>query len=174
MTDVEHTPGKAWLPPKRAGQTLKFGVQNFEGYLVTGEFDTGLLGEIFIYTAKQGSTLSGWADAFAIAFSGALQWSTDPQATLDWLIDKLCGLKFDPHGVTGDPEHVEVRSVIEHAMLQLRAQYPPRQVNNRPRVGSTWVHKSCGNMVATPSGSLKRAYCRHCQLYASDIEEVTE
>lgn len=111
----------------RRGKTFKFDIGDspnvLEGYVVCGEFESGALGEIFIYVSKHGSTIGGWADAFAITFSGALQWSPEPRETLKWLIVKLVGLRFEPHGMTPDFELPIVTSAIDYIARRLGIEY---------------------------------------------------
>ena len=70
-----------------------------EGYITVGLFEDGKPGEIFLVMAKEGSTISGFADAFAQAISYALQYGVPLQA----LVDKFSHVRFEPSGMTREP-----------------------------------------------------------------------
>ena len=70
-----------------------------EGYITVGLFEDGQPGEIFLVMAKEGSTISGFADAFAQAISYALQYGVPLQA----LVDKFSHVRFEPSGMTQQP-----------------------------------------------------------------------
>ena len=73
--------------------------QGHEGYITVGLFEDGQPGEIFLVMAKEGSTISGFADAFAQAISYALQYGVPLQA----LVDKFSHVRFEPSGMTRNP-----------------------------------------------------------------------
>jgi len=98
------------LPAERNSITHKFSVGGHEGYLTVGKYDDGNPGEIFIKMAKEGSTLSGIMDAFALSVSIALQYGVPLRA----LVDKFCNSRFEPSGYTGNPEIRYARSVVDY------------------------------------------------------------
>src|SRR4029077_4608866 len=71
---VVETPKRKKLPDERSAITHKFDIAGHEGYITVGLFEDGTPGEIFLVMAKEGSTISGFADAFAQAISYALQY----------------------------------------------------------------------------------------------------
>src|SRR5437773_7567384 len=84
--DVEamaRTPVRRKLPDERQAITHKFDIAGHEGYITVGLFENGQPGEIFLVMAKEGSTISGFADAFAQAISYALQYGVPLQALVD-------------------------------------------------------------------------------------------
>ena len=81
-----------------------------EGYLTVGKYDDGNPGEIFIKMAKEGSTLSGIMDAFALSVSIALQYGVPLRA----LVDKFVNSRFEPSGYTGNPEVRYAKSIVDY------------------------------------------------------------
>jgi ribonucleoside-diphosphate reductase alpha chain len=98
------------LPNERTSITHKFSVGGHEGYLTVGKYEDGNPGEIFIKMAKEGSTLSGIMDAFALSVSIALQYGVPLRA----LVDKFCNSRFEPSGYTGNPEIRYAKSVVDY------------------------------------------------------------
>jgi ribonucleoside-diphosphate reductase alpha chain len=98
------------LPNERNSITHKFSVGGHEGYLTVGKYDDGNPGEIFIKMAKEGSTLSGIMDAFALSVSIALQYGVPLRA----LVDKFVNSRFEPSGYTGNPEVRYAKSIVDY------------------------------------------------------------
>ena len=98
------------LPNERKSITHKFAIGGHEGYLTVGMYDDGTPGEIFIKMAKEGSTLSGIMDAFALSVSIALQYGVPLRA----LIDKFVNSRFEPSGYTGNPEIRYAKSIVDY------------------------------------------------------------
>jgi ribonucleoside-diphosphate reductase alpha chain len=98
------------LPNERDSITHKFSVGGHEGYLTVGKYVDGTPGEIFIKMAKEGSTLSGIMDAFALSVSIALQYGVPLRA----LVDKFVNSRFEPSGYTGNPEIRYAKSVVDY------------------------------------------------------------
>jgi ribonucleoside-diphosphate reductase alpha chain len=98
------------LPAERQAIAHKFTVGNQEGYLHVGLFEDGAPGEIFITMAKQGSTLSGLMDAFALAVSVGLQYGVP----LKVLVSKYLNSRFDPMGWTDNPQIPVAKSIIDY------------------------------------------------------------
>ncbi|HKV47460.1 MAG TPA: vitamin B12-dependent ribonucleotide reductase [Candidatus Acidoferrales bacterium] len=98
------------LPAERNSITHKFSVGGHEGYLTVGKYEDGAPGEIFIKMAKEGSTLSGIMDAFALSVSIALQYGVPLRA----LVDKFCNSRFEPSGYTGNQEIRYAKSVVDY------------------------------------------------------------
>ncbi len=98
------------LPSERRSITHKFSVGGHEGYITVGMYDDGKPGEIFIKMAKEGSTLSGIMDAFALSVSISLQYGVPLRA----LVDKFCNSRFEPSGYTGNPKIRYAKSVVDY------------------------------------------------------------
>lgn len=103
-------------PPKeRKSITQHITVSDFDGYLHAGMYEDGSLCEIFLTASKEGSTVSGLLDSWAIAISHALQYG-DP---LEDLVKKYSGMRFEPCGPTGNPEIPICTSVVDYIMRWL-------------------------------------------------------
>ncbi len=98
------------LQNERSSITHKFSVGGHEGYLTVGKYEDGTPGEIFIKMAKEGSTLSGIMDAFALSVSIALQYGVPLRA----LVDKFVNSRFEPSGYTGNPEIRYAKSIVDY------------------------------------------------------------
>jgi len=103
-------PRKERLPRERVSTTQKFEVGGHAGYFTVGMYPDGRPGELFVVMAKQGSTLGGLIDAFATAFSIALQYGV-PIADL---VDKFSHSCFEPSGFTGEEEIPFASSVVDY------------------------------------------------------------
>jgi ribonucleoside-diphosphate reductase alpha chain len=107
---IVETPRRRKLPDERASITHKFDIAGHEGYITVGLFDDGTPGEIFLTMAKEGSTISGFADAFAQAISYALQYGVPLQV----LVDKFSHARFEPSGMTKNPEVRFAKSIVDY------------------------------------------------------------
>ena len=103
-------PVRRKLPDERRAITHKFDIQGHEGYITVGLFEDGQPGEIFLVMAKEGSTISGFADAFAQAISYALQYGVPLQA----LVDKFSHVRFEPSGMTKNAEIRFAKSIVDY------------------------------------------------------------
>ena len=93
--------------------------QGHEGYITVGLFEDGQPGEIFLVMAKEGSTISGFADAFAQAISYALQYGVPLQA----LVDKFSHVRFEPSGMTRNPEIRFAKSIVDYIFRWLASKF---------------------------------------------------
>jgi ribonucleoside-diphosphate reductase alpha chain len=84
-----------------------------------GLFEDGQPGEIFLVMAKEGSTISGFADAFAQAISYALQYGVPLQA----LVDKFSHVRFEPSGMTRNPEIRFAKSIVDYIFRWLASKF---------------------------------------------------
>ena len=104
------TPSRRRLPDERRAITHKFDIAGHEGYVTIGLFEDGAPGELFLVMAKEGSTISGFADAFAQAVSYALQYGVPLQV----LIDKFSHVRFEPSGMTKNPNVRVAKSIVDY------------------------------------------------------------
>ncbi|MGC1226236.1 MAG: vitamin B12-dependent ribonucleotide reductase, partial [Candidatus Sulfotelmatobacter sp.] len=106
------------LQEERASITHKFKVGDHEGYITVGLYPNGTPGELFITMAKEGSTVSGLVDSFALAVSIALQHGVK----LDLLCEKFAHTRFEPSGWSGNPDIGYAKSIMDYIFrwLQLR------------------------------------------------------
>ena len=109
------------LPKQRPSQTISFQVGDAEGYLTAGEYPGDGLGEIFVKLGKQGSTLSGVMDAFAISVSLGLQYGVPLEA----YVRKFTNMRFEPAGMTDDPEVKFTSSIVDYIFRRLAIEYLP-------------------------------------------------
>ena len=103
-------PARRRLPDERHAITHKFDIGGHEGYITVGLFEDGTPGEIFLVMAKEGSTISGFADAFAQAVSYALQYGVPLQV----LVDKFSHVRFEPAGITKNPDVRVAKSIVDY------------------------------------------------------------
>ncbi|MGA6166695.1 vitamin B12-dependent ribonucleotide reductase [Amycolatopsis magusensis] len=118
---VEYRPVRKRLPKKRPSQTVSFTVGGAEGYLHAGSYPDDGLGEIFIKLGKQGSTLAGVMDAFSMSISVGLQYGIP----LEFYISKFSNLRFEPAGMTDDPDVRIATSVLDYLFRRLALDYLP-------------------------------------------------
>ena len=126
---VSHVPVRRRLPKKRPSQTVSFTVGGAEGYLTTGSYPDDGLGEVFIKLGKQGSTLAGVMDAFSIAVSVGLQYGIP----LESFVAKFTNLRFEPAGMTDDPDIRIATSVMDYLFRRIALDYLP--VDARAELG---------------------------------------
>ena len=112
-------PTRRRLPDERHALTHKFDIQGHEGYITVGLFENGQPGEIFLVMAKEGSTISGFADAFAQAISYALQYGVPLQA----LVDKFSHVRFEPSGMTRNPEIRFAKSIVDYIFRWMASKF---------------------------------------------------
>jgi ribonucleoside-diphosphate reductase alpha chain len=98
------------MPVERASVTHKFSVGGHEGYITVGMYEDGRPGEIFIKMSKEGSTLSGVMDGLALTVSLGLQYGVP----LKVFVDKLLNTRFEPSGITANPNIRFVSSVLDY------------------------------------------------------------
>ena len=107
------------MPRRRMSRTCAFRVADCEGYVTVGEYEDGRPGEVFIKVSKQGSTLAGIMDAFSISISLGLQHGV-PLATY---IQKYSAMKFEPAGLTDDPDLRLASSLVDYIFRRLALDY---------------------------------------------------
>jgi ribonucleoside-diphosphate reductase alpha chain len=118
---VEYRPVRKRLPKKRPSQTVSFTVGGAEGYLHAGSYPDDGLGEIFVKLGKQGSTLAGVMDAFSMSISVGLQYGIP----LEFYVSKFQNLRFEPAGMTDDPDLRIATSVLDYLFRRLALDYLP-------------------------------------------------
>jgi ribonucleoside-diphosphate reductase alpha chain len=116
------------LSAERYSLTHKFEVGGHEGYVTVGYYDDGTPGEVFIAMAKEGSTISGLMDAFAIGISVALQHGVP----LHLFCEKFMHTRFEPSGITSNPNIPMASSLLDYLFRWLSIHHP-QGVNERIR-----------------------------------------
>lgn len=117
--DGVRSPQREKLPRSRSSKTFEFRVADCKGFATVGEYEDGRPGELFIRVSKQGSTLSGIMDAFAIAVSHGLQYGVPLSA----FVDAYVGMRFEPAGMTDDAELRIASSLMDYIFRRLAVEY---------------------------------------------------
>jgi ribonucleoside-diphosphate reductase alpha chain len=108
------------MPKTRESVTHKFSVGGHEGYITAGKYTDGTVGEIFLTDiGKEGSTMRGMMNAFATAISLGLQYGVP----LEVFVNKFSYMRFDPEGITGNPEIPFAKSMPDYIMRWLASQF---------------------------------------------------
>jgi ribonucleoside-diphosphate reductase alpha chain len=118
---IEYRPTRTRLPKKRPSQTVSFTVAGAEGYATSSSYPDDGIGELFVKMSKQGSTLAGVMDAFSIAISIALQYGVP----LETYVSKFVNMRFEPAGMTDDPDIRIASSVLDYLFRRLALDYLP-------------------------------------------------
>jgi ribonucleoside-diphosphate reductase alpha chain len=116
---VVYRPTRKRLPKSRPSLTTSFSVGGAEGYMTSGSYPDDGLGELFLKLGKQGSTLAGVMDAFSIAVSIGLQYGVP----LETFVQKFTNLKFEPAGLTDDPDIRMAQSIMDYIFRRLALDY---------------------------------------------------
>ena len=112
-------PVRQKLPRTRQSKTFEFRVADCKGFVTVGEYDDGRPGEIFLRVSKQGSTLAGIMDAFAISISHGLQYGVPLRA----FIEVFTNMRFEPAGMTDDPDIRFASSLMDYLFRRLALEY---------------------------------------------------
>jgi ribonucleoside-diphosphate reductase alpha chain len=120
-TIIVQEPVRQKLPKTRSAKTFSFRVADCHGYVTVGEYEDGRPGEVFLQVAKQGSTLAGIMDAFAISVSHGLQYGVPLEA----FVDMFTNMRFEPAGMTDDPDIRFASSLIDYIFRRLAVAYIP-------------------------------------------------
>jgi ribonucleoside-diphosphate reductase alpha chain len=107
------------LPRRRDGRTYKFSIADLKGYFTVSEYEDGTPGELFVNVSKQGSTLAGLMDSFAISVSHGLQYGVP----LKSYVKTLMSSSFAPSGITDDPDIRTASSLTDYIFRRLALDY---------------------------------------------------
>jgi ribonucleoside-diphosphate reductase alpha chain len=107
------------LPRTRTSRTFEFRVADCKGFVTVGEYEDGRPGEIFVRVSKQGSTLAGIMDAFAISVSHGLQYGVPLRS----FVEAFTGMRFEPAGMTDDPDIRIANSLMDYLFRRLAIEY---------------------------------------------------
>ena len=116
---IVHEPVRQRLPKSRASRTFEFRVADCKGFVTVGEYPDGRPGEIFVRVSKQGSTLAGIMDAFAISLSHGLQYGVPLSA----FVEAFVGMRFEPAGMTDDADIRIANSLMDYLFRKLAVMY---------------------------------------------------
>ncbi len=113
-------PVRKKMPRERESITHKFAIGGHEGYITAGKYDDGTVGEIFLTDiGKEGSTMRGLLNAFATAISLGLQYGVP----LETFVRKFSYMRFEPEGITGNPEIPFAKSMPDYIMRWLGSRF---------------------------------------------------
>ncbi len=113
-------PKRRRMPRERQSITHKFSIGGHEGYITAGMYEDGTIGEIFLTDiGKEGSTLRGMMNSFATAISIALQYGVP----LETLVRKFSYMRFEPEGMTSNPEIPFAKSMPDYIMRWLASRF---------------------------------------------------
>jgi len=112
---IEYRPVRKRLPKRRPSTTVSFSVAGAKGYLTASSYPDDGLGEVFLKMSKQGSTLAGVMDAFSVAISIGLQYGVP----LETYVSKFTNMRFEPAGMTDDPDIRIASSVMDYIFRRL-------------------------------------------------------
>jgi ribonucleoside-diphosphate reductase alpha chain len=117
----DHRPVRRRLPRQRPATVTRFSVAGAEGYMTASSYPDDGIGEVFLKLGKQGSTLAGVMDAFSMAISVGLQYGIP----LDSYVAKFTNMRFEPAGLTDDPDIRIASSVMDYIFRRLALDHLP-------------------------------------------------
>lgn len=139
-------PQRRRLPKSRPSRTVSFRVTDAEGYITAGEYPDDGLGEIFLKVSKQGSTLAGIMDALAISVSIGLQYGVPLEA----YVTKFMNMRFEPSGMTDDPDVRFAASIVDYVFRRLAIDYLDEATRHRLGIMTTDERR---DLVGGPGGN---------------------
>ncbi len=116
---VIKVPVREKLPRSRTSRTFEFRVADCKGFVHVGEYADGRPGELFLKVSKQGSTLAGVMDAFAISVSHGLQYGVPLRS----FVEAFTNMRFEPAGMTDDPDIRFASSLLDYIFRRLAVDY---------------------------------------------------
>jgi ribonucleoside-diphosphate reductase alpha chain len=117
---VATAPERKRMPKTRESVTHKFSIAGHEGYITAGKYEDGTVGEIFLTDiGKEGSTMRGLLNAFATAISIGLQYGVP----LETFVRKFSYMRFEPEGITGNPEIPFAKSMPDYIMRWVASRF---------------------------------------------------
>ncbi|MDP9797003.1 ribonucleoside-diphosphate reductase alpha chain [Catenuloplanes nepalensis] len=145
---IEYRPVRKRLPKKRSSQTVSYSVAGAEGYLTSSGYPDGGLGEVFLKMSKQGSTLAGVMDAFSVAISIGLQHGVP----LETFVSKFTNMRFEPAGMTDDPDIRMASSVMDYIFRRLALDY--LDFETRSELGILTTRERAAQVAAEQEGTV--------------------
>jgi ribonucleoside-diphosphate reductase alpha chain len=130
---IVNVPERARLPRARQARTFEFRVADCKGFITVGEYDDGRPGEIFVRVSKQGSTLAGIVDALSVAVSHGLQYGVPMRS----YVKAFTGMRFEPAGMTDDPDIRIANSLIDYLFRKLALIYLTRDERHMLNIYTT-------------------------------------
>jgi ribonucleoside-diphosphate reductase alpha chain len=122
----ENRPVRRRLPKNRSATVTRFSVAGAEGYITASKYPDDGVGELFLKLGKQGSTLAGVMDAFSMAISISLQYGVP----LEKWVEKFTNMRFEPAGITDDPDVRIASSVLDYVFRRLALDHLPYETRS--------------------------------------------
>jgi ribonucleoside-diphosphate reductase alpha chain len=141
-------PVRRRMPSERQSLTHKFSIGGHEGYITAGEYEDGSLGEIFLTDiGKEGSTIKGMMNAFATAISLGLQYGVP----LETFVRKFAYVRFEPEGITRNPEIPFAKSMPDYIMRWVASRYGDADLHEELGILTPEIRARKAAEAATPS-----------------------
>jgi ribonucleoside-diphosphate reductase alpha chain len=152
-TEADHTPHEVRpvrrrLPKNRTATVTRFSVAGAEGYMTASKYPDDGVGELFLKLGKQGSTLAGVMDAFSMAISISLQYGVP----LEKWVEKFTNMRFEPAGITDDPDIRIASSVLDYVFRRLALDHLPYET--RAEMGILSASERSAQLAGEDSAAL--------------------
>ena len=156
---IAERPRRRKLSDERNAITHKFDIAGHEGYIIVGLYEDATPGEVFLVMAKEGSTISGFVDAFAQAVSAALQYGVP----LRVLSRKFRHMRFEPAGLTKHPDIQTATSIVDYVFhwLDLKFAHAPTSVDRRVMLSTIDANADAAPPCVTCGALMLRHGTRH-------------
>ncbi|OHE82747.1 MAG: hypothetical protein A2107_03380 [Verrucomicrobia bacterium GWF2_62_7] len=153
------------MPETRIAVTHRFEIAGHEGYLHVGLFEDGAPGELFITMAKEGSTIGGLMDTIGTLTSLALQYGVP----IDALVKKFAHQRFEPSGLTKNPDIRMASSIVDYVFRWLGCQFIPgfREATNPSVAVTKKMARKIKKKVNRPAGEMSRGMGRVFRITAA-------
>ncbi|MEW9553114.1 vitamin B12-dependent ribonucleotide reductase [Nonomuraea sp. NPDC050783] len=158
-------PTRRRMPNQRPSTTTRFTVGGAKGYMTASSYPDDGLGEVFLKMSKQGSTLAGVMDAFSVAISIGLQYGVP----LETYVSKFVNMRFEPAGMTDDPDIRMAASVMDYIFRRLALDYLPYE--ERAALGLFSAAERTAQQRGEDPAALQEAVDREALAQSAPIEE---
>ncbi|NRQ40042.1 vitamin B12-dependent ribonucleotide reductase [Nonomuraea sp. NN258] len=157
-------PTRRRMPNQRPSMTTRFTVGGAKGYMTASSYPDDGLGEVFLKMSKQGSTLAGVMDAFSVAISIGLQYGVP----LETYMSKFVNMRFEPAGMTDDPDIRMATSVMDYIFRRLALDHLP--YDERAALGIFSAAERAAQQRGEDPAALQEAVDREALAQSAPIE----
>ncbi|TMR09410.1 vitamin B12-dependent ribonucleotide reductase [Nonomuraea turkmeniaca] len=158
-------PTRRRMPNQRPSMTTRFTVGGAKGYMTASSYPDDGLGEVFLKMSKQGSTLAGVMDAFSVAISIGLQYGVP----LETYMSKFVNMRFEPAGMTDDPDIRMATSVMDYIFRRLALDHLP--YDERAALGIFSATERAAQQRGEDPAALQETVDREALAQSAPIEE---
>ncbi|MET8000095.1 vitamin B12-dependent ribonucleotide reductase [Nonomuraea glycinis] len=158
-------PTRRRMPNQRPSTTTRFTVGGAKGYMTASSYPDDGLGEVFLKMSKQGSTLAGVMDAFSVAISIGLQYGVP----LETYMSKFVNMRFEPAGMTDDPDIRMATSVMDYIFRRLALDHLP--YDERAALGIFSMAERAAQQRGEDPSALQESVDREALAQSAPIEE---